>query len=82
MNKEKNYIIGEESKKLLNALEILQEFKCSFLDALTLMYSEEQGNELFNEHNPKIEDVERIVMDYLRINFVTEMGEGKDEITL
>ena len=82
MKKEKNYIVGEESKKLLNALEKLQEFETSFLDALTLMYGEEDGNKQFNEHTPKLDDVGRIVMDYLRINFVSEMGVGKEVITL
>ena len=82
MEKEKNYIIGEESKSLLIALDKLVAFENSFCNALTQMYGEEQGTDFFIKHAPKIEDIARIIMDYLRVNFVVEMGRDNKVINL
>ena len=82
MEKEKKYIIGEESKRLLNALEKFQEFQNTLTDALISMYGEDGGAQFFNEHKKDLDNVERIVMEYLRINFTTNMGFGNDTIEL
>ncbi len=79
----KNYVIGESSQRLLTALEKYHEFQESLIDAYNEMYGEEGGNEHFAKVSDKLDELERTaIMEYLRINFVTEMGLGKDTITL
>ena len=47
------------------------------------MYGEEWGNEYFSRVSDKLDEIERTaIMEYLRVNFVTEMGLGKDTINL
>ena len=80
---QKKYIIGESSKRLLTALEKFHEFQNSLLDALKFMYGEEAGENHFLELNDKLEDIERSgIMEYLRINFSSTIGTGKDTIEL
>lgn len=80
--KTKQYTVGEYSRQFLNALDTFQEFKNDFLTALQTLYGEEQGDKIYNEHAQLYDDVERTVMDYLRYNFVLEMGTAKDTITI
>jgi len=83
MAAKKHYVIGEESQSLLNALEKFHDFQNSLIDAYNLMYGEKDGNEHFIKVSDKLDELERTaIMEYLRINFVTEMGTGKDTITL
>ena len=82
METEKKYIIGKESALLLKALEKCEEFQSSFIDALILMYGDEDGNKRFNEHHHQFEEVERTIMEYLRINFISEMTGKNETITL
>ena len=79
MEKKKEFIIGDVSYCYLQALEKYQIFKDQLLEALIMQYGEEAGNERFCEHRPKLEDVERIIMEYLRIEFTSEMT-GKNDI--
>ena len=72
--KTKQYTVGEESRQFLNALDTFQEFENDFLDALKHQYGEEQGEKLYLQHLPQFEDVERTVMDYIRIQFTQGMG--------
>ena len=79
----KNYVIGESSQLLLNALDKYHAFQNSLLEALTSMYGEKDGEEHFLELNDKLEEIERLgIMEYLRINFTIQMGIGKDTIEL
>jgi hypothetical protein len=79
----KNYVIGESSQRLLIALEKYHEFQDSLIDAYNFMYGEEWGNEYFSRVSDKLDEIERTaIMEYLRVNFVTEMGLGKDTINL
>jgi len=79
----KNYVIGESSQLLLNALDKYHAFQNSLLEALTSMYGEEDGEKHFLELNDKLEEIERLgIMEYLRINFTIQMGIGKDTIEL
>ena len=79
----KNYVIGESSQLLLNALDKYHAFQNSLLEALTYMYGEKDGEEHFLELNDKLEEIERLgIMEYLRINFTIQMGIGKDTIEL
>ena len=80
--KTKKYTIGEESRQFLNALDTFQEFENDFLDALKHQYGEEQGDKLYNSHLELFEDVERVVMDYLRIQFTMLMGTDAEQVTL
>lgn len=82
MEQKRKYIIGEESALLLKALEKCEEFQSSFIDALILMYGDEDGNKRFNEHHHQFEEVERTIMEYLRINFISEMTGKNETITL
>lgn len=82
MKTNSKYIIGESSEHYLNALEAFQVFQDRFIQALEFSYGDEQANEYFMEHNPKFEEIERIIMDYLRINFILEMNGKNKTITL
>ena len=70
----KQYTVGEESRKFLNALDTFARFENDFMDALQNQYGEEQGEKIYLQHLPQFEDVERTVMDYLRIQFTQGMG--------
>lgn len=70
----KQYTVGEQSRQFLNALDTFQKFENDFLDALQAQYGEEQGEKLYLGHLQQFEDVERVVMDYLRIQFTQGMG--------
>lgn len=79
----KNYVIGESSQRLLIALDKFHEFQTSLIDALTSIYGEEEGEKRFLELKERLEDIERSgIMEYLRINFGTQMGTGQDTIEL
>ena len=82
MKTSKKYVIGESSERLLKALDVFGLFQTELLEALEFMYGELKGGELFAENTQKLEEVERIVMEYLRINFTSEMGTGKEIVTL
>lgn len=83
MATKKTYTIGEDSRRLLDALDTYQVFVGEFLDALVQIYGEESGNKFYQEHRDTLDAVERIIMEYLRIQFTTQgMGTGKTEITI
>ena len=82
METRKQYVIGESSERLLKALDVFNLFQAELLEALEFMYGELKGGELFAESTPKLEDIERIVMEYLRVNFTSELGTGKEIVTL
>lgn len=80
--KTKQYTVGENSRQFLNALDTFQQFENDLLDALQNQYGEEQGEQLYLSHLQQFEDVERIVMDYLRIQFTVLMGTDAEQVTL
>ena len=80
--KTKQYTVGENSRQFLNALDTFQQFENDFLDALQYQYGEEKGEQLYLSHLQQFEDVERIVMDYLRIQFTVLMGTDAEQVTL
>lgn len=80
--KTKQYTVGENSRQFLNALDTFQQFENDLLDALQNQYGEEQGEQLYLSHLQQFEDVERIVMDYLRIQFTLLMGTDAEQVTL
>ena len=82
METKKTYVIGESSERLLKVLDLYKLFQDKLLEALELMYGEKQGSELYMEHDKELEDIERIVMEYLRINFTQEMGTGKEVVII
>lgn len=82
METKKNYVIGESSALFLKTLEKCEELQSGFIDALELMYGEEEGNKRFNEHHHQLEEIERVIMEYLRINFISEMNGKNETITL
>jgi hypothetical protein len=70
----KQYTVGEQSRKFLNALDTFAHFENDLMDALQSQYGEEQGEKMYLQHLPQFEDVERTVMEYLRIQFTQGMG--------
>ena len=80
--KTKQYTIGEQSQKFLNALDTFQRFENDFLNALQFQYGEEQGEQYYLQHVQQFEDVERTVMDYLRIQFTIQMGTDAETVAL
>lgn len=78
----KQYEIGDDSRQFLNALDAFQMFENVFMDALQNLYGEEQGEQLYLSHVPQFEDVERTVMDYLRILFTQQMGTADERVTI
>lgn len=82
METKKNYTVGEDSRRFLDALNAFQVFKCAFLDALVNVYGEQQGDEMYQSHNELLENVEREIMDYLRVLFTQSMVGDAVEITI
>lgn len=80
--KTKQYTVGEISRQFLNALDTFQQFENDFLDALQTQYGDEQGEKLYLSHLQQFEDVERTVMDYLRIQFTVLMGTDAEQVTI
>lgn len=78
----KTYTVGEYSRRFLDALDAFEEFRNHFLDALTYAYGEEQGEKFALSHNEQFEDVQRTVMDYLRVQFTMEMATGNPNVTI
>lgn len=78
----KQYTVGEDSRRFLYALDTFQQFKNTFLDALQNLYGEEQGEHLYLEHAPQFEDVERTVMEYLRVTFTQWLGGDDAQVTI
>ena len=70
----KQYTISDESRLFLNALDTFQRFENDLLTALQNLYGEEQGEKFYFSHVEQFEGVERIVMDYLRVQFTMQMG--------
>lgn len=81
-NPNKQYTVGEDSRRFLYALDTFQQFENALLDALQQVYGEEQGERLYLSHNEQFEGVERIVMDYLRIQFTQGMGANAEQVTI
>ena len=82
MDKKRQYTVGENSRRFLNALDTFQEFENDFLDALQHQYGEEQGEKMYLEHLQQFEDVERVIMEYLRIQFTTTLGGDTEQVML
>ena len=79
----KTYTIGTATRRYLDALDAFEQFKNVFYNSLTEEYGEQSGDEMFQSHAELFEDVERAVMEYMRIQFITEMGTPADkEITI
>lgn len=82
MKTTKTYEIGDDSRLFLKALDTFQQFKDDFLAALTNQYGEEQGTKMFLSHSEQHDDVERGVMDYLRVQFSMQMGTDAERVVL
>ena len=78
----KQYTVGDNSRRFLDALDTFQVFKNDLLHALTATYGEERGEQFYNAHGEQLEQVERIVMDYLRPLFAMGMGTQADRVEL
>lgn len=76
------YTIGENTRHYLDALNAFAKFTTAFSDALTAVYGEEQGNKFLLSHTEQFEEMERTVLDYMRIGLTSEMGTGKKVITI
>ena len=80
--KEKQFVIGEYSRRYLNALDTFQTFKNTLLQALETEFGEEQANEMFLKNEGIFEAVENSVMGYLRDCMVIEMGTDREIVTI
>jgi len=78
----KQYKVGENSRKFLDALDVFAQFRNAFITALTETYGDDMADNFYSEYAEKLDDVERIIMDYLRVLFLEEMGTGKEIITI
>lgn len=78
----KRYNVGEESRRFLYALDTFERFESVFFDALCKQYGEEAGERFYHEHDEQLEAVERIIMEYLRIQFTQGMGTDAVEVTI
>ena len=48
----KQYTIGEQSRRFLDAFDVFQKFENVLLDALTATYGEDRGTRFFDEGTP------------------------------
>ena len=78
----KTYTIGDATRRYLDALDAFAKFTNTFYDALTDEYGEKAGDEMYQTHVAQFEDVERTVMDYMRVQLTQEMGGDRTEITI
>lgn len=78
----KQYTIGEQSRRFLDALDVFQRFENVLLDALTATYGEDRGTEFFDESHEQRVAVEQVVMDYLRVSFSMQMGTDAERVEL
>lgn len=82
MEKQKQYIVGEQTRAYLDALDALTTFRGKFLDALTNAYGEQSGMKMYHEHDEQLDAVTLTVMDYMRYSMTEEMGTDKGVITI
>ena len=82
MNTKVTYNVGAKSRRYLDALNVFQEFKNTFLCALTENYGEEQGAEMYHTHTEQYEQIENIIWDYMRVSFTMEMGLQKEQVEI
>ena len=78
----KQYTVGEESRLFLDALDAFAVFENKLIEAWTAAYDEDTAARFYNEHAEQFDNVERVVMDYLRVLFTSEMGTGKTAVVL
>ena len=52
------------------------------MDALKFQYGEEQGEKFYLSHAEQLDAVERVVMEYLRIQFTMQMGTDAEQVTI
>lgn len=76
------YIVGEDSRRYLDALNVFQEFKNAFMYALTEMYGEEQGEQMYLSHNEQYEAIENTIWDYMRVPFTMKMGADLSQVEI
>ena len=76
------YTIGEDTRHYLDALNAFAKFKTAFSDALNSVYGEEQGEKFYFSHTEQFDEIERTVLDYMRVGLTGEMGTGKQVITI
>jgi len=69
METTRQYTVGDNSRRLLDAFFAFQDFKDKYLDALIEIYGEEQGNKLFNESWDEFNYCDNIVWEYLKVQF-------------
>ena len=82
METKKTYTVVEYSRRFLDALDAFTQFRNTLLDALTYAYGEEQGEKFSLSHTDEFDNVERIIMDYLRIQFTLEMTPNNRNVTI
>lgn len=78
----KNYTIGEESRRFLDAFGSFQDFRNLYFDALCYLYGDDHGAFLYNEDGDKLDAVERSIMDYIRVCFAENMASNQDRQTV
>ena len=76
------YVIGEDSRRYLDALNVFQEFKNAFFYALTEMYGEEQGAKMYHSHTEQYEAIENTIWDYMRVPFTMKMGADLEQVEI
>ena len=76
------YTIGADTRHYLDALNAFAQFKTVFSDALTAVYGEEQGEKFLLSHTEQFDEMERMILDYMRVGLTSEMGTGKKVITI
>lgn len=69
MDTTRQYTVGGNTRRLLDAYFAFQDFKNKYLDALCEIYGEEQGDKLFNESWDEFNYCDNIVWEYLKVQF-------------
>lgn len=76
------YFVSDETRRFLDALNVFQEFENAFLYALTEVYGEQQGEQMYLAHVEQYEAMEDTVWDYMRATITQQMGADKNEVTI
>ena len=80
--KKKQFVIGEDTERYLNALDKFHGFKNEFLDALTEYFGEEQGDRIFQSYSEQFDAVENLVLHEMYGSMSMELGTDKEIVTI
>lgn len=83
MDKQTNYLIGEDTRRYLDALNAFQEFKNALIHAVFTDYGDEAGIDLYSRHDSLFDSVEGVIWAYMKPHIIEHMqGQTTQDIEI